>query len=313
MLLPELKQLAGSLGIKGTPAMRKSALVEAISAAQVRRPLPQAERRATQAAGRPSPATPTPRDRGQRSDARVRPSQRPRESRQLTASRESGDARRTVSRDQEPRPATRRTAARDRNRDRDGGAATAARDRDRDGATAARTATQRTTATATAARQDGNREQLPRRRPQRRQPQQPSSQPQPRPVPRPRPRRRRDRNERRAAVNEDDVLIPVAGILDLLDNYAFVRTTGYLPGPNDVYVALSMVRKFGLRKGDAITGAVRQRDRERRAPREVQPAGPHRHASTAPSPRRRRTGSSSPSSPRCTPPTGCGSRPSRPC
>jgi len=59
-------------------------------------------------------------------------------------------------------------------------------------------------------------------------------------------------------VNDDDVLIPAAGILDLLDNYAFVRTTGYLPGPTDVYVSLSMVRKFGLRKGDAITGMVRQ-------------------------------------------------------
>jgi transcription termination factor Rho len=67
------------------------------------------------------------------------------------------------------------------------------------------------------------------------------------------------------SVTDDDVLIPAAGILDLLDNYAFVRTSGYLPGPNDVYVAMSMVRKFGLRKGDAITGAVRQpRDGERR-------------------------------------------------
>ena len=66
-------------------------------------------------------------------------------------------------------------------------------------------------------------------------------------------------------VNEDDVLIPVAGILDLLDNYAFVRTSGYLPGPNDVYVSLSMVRKYGLRKGDAITGEVRQiREGERK-------------------------------------------------
>ena len=59
--------------------------------------------------------------------------------------------------------------------------------------------------------------------------------------------------------------MPVAGILDILDNYAFVRTTGYLPGPNDVYVSLSMVRKSGLRKGDAITGAIRQpREGERR-------------------------------------------------
>ena len=59
-------------------------------------------------------------------------------------------------------------------------------------------------------------------------------------------------------VREDDVLLPVAGILDVLDNYAFVRTSGYLPGPNDVYVSLAQVRKNGLRKGDAVTGAVRQ-------------------------------------------------------
>jgi transcription termination factor Rho len=64
---------------------------------------------------------------------------------------------------------------------------------------------------------------------------------------------------------EDDVLLPVAGIIDVLDNYAFVRTGGYLPGPNDVYVSLSLVRKYNLRKGDAITGQVRQpRDGERR-------------------------------------------------
>ncbi|MEU0666390.1 transcription termination factor Rho [Streptomyces lavendulocolor] len=66
-------------------------------------------------------------------------------------------------------------------------------------------------------------------------------------------------------VSEDDVLIPVAGILDILDNYAFIRTSGYLPGPNDVYVSLAQVRKNGLRKGDHITGAVRQpKEGERR-------------------------------------------------
>ncbi|HEY1970761.1 MAG TPA: transcription termination factor Rho, partial [Pseudonocardia sp.] len=59
-------------------------------------------------------------------------------------------------------------------------------------------------------------------------------------------------------VREDDVLLPVAGILDVLDNYAFVRTSGYLSGPNDVYVSLSMVRRYGLRRGDNVSGAVRQ-------------------------------------------------------
>ena len=66
-------------------------------------------------------------------------------------------------------------------------------------------------------------------------------------------------------IAEDDVLIPIAGILDVLDNYGFIRTTGYLPGPNDVYVSLSQVRRHGLRKGDVIEGAVRQpREGERR-------------------------------------------------
>ncbi|WP_372341798.1 transcription termination factor Rho [Nocardia sp. CC213A] len=75
-------------------------------------------------------------------------------------------------------------------------------------------------------------------------------------------RRGRDRDggtgeSREMEIREDDVLQPVAGILDVLDNYAFVRTSGYLAGPNDVYVSMNLVRKNGLRRGDAITGAVR--------------------------------------------------------
>ena len=81
--------------------------------------------------------------------------------------------------------------------------------------------------------------------------------------------RRRERGvggaEAEPVIAEDDVLIPIAGILDVLDNYGFIRTTGYLPGSNDVYVSLSQVRRHGLRKGDVIEGAVRQpRDGERR-------------------------------------------------
>jgi transcription termination factor Rho len=59
-------------------------------------------------------------------------------------------------------------------------------------------------------------------------------------------------------ISEDDVLVSVAGILDVLENYAFIRTSGYLPGPNDVYVSLGQVKKYGLRKGDAVVGAIRQ-------------------------------------------------------
>ncbi|WP_447948194.1 transcription termination factor Rho [Microbacterium maritypicum] len=79
--------------------------------------------------------------------------------------------------------------------------------------------------------------------------------------------RNRQRNKRRSGVptdefdteiGEDDVLIPIAGILDVLDNYAFVRTTGYLAGPSDVYVSLGQVKKYNLRKGDAVVGSIKQ-------------------------------------------------------
>ena len=66
-----------------------------------------------------------------------------------------------------------------------------------------------------------------------------------------------DRFENEPTVSEDDVLAAVSGIVDILDNYAFVRTTGYLPGPNDAYLPLAMVRRFGLRRGDVIVGAIR--------------------------------------------------------
>ena len=74
-----------------------------------------------------------------------------------------------------------------------------------------------------------------------------------------------ERMEAEPTVSEDDVVVDISGILDVLDNYAFVRTSGYLPGSNDAYVSLSMVRKYGLRKGDIITGAIKQpKDGERR-------------------------------------------------
>jgi transcription termination factor Rho len=79
------------------------------------------------------------------------------------------------------------------------------------------------------------------------------------------PRERFGQNEADPVVNEDDILVPIAGIVDILDNYAFVRTAGYLASPDDVYVSLSQVRRYGLRKGDAVTGSVKQaREGERR-------------------------------------------------
>ena len=71
-------------------------------------------------------------------------------------------------------------------------------------------------------------------------------------------RDRAPREEREPVLSEEDVLVPVSGLLDILDSYGFIRTTGYLPGPNDVYVTLQQVRRNGLRKGDVVTGQVRQ-------------------------------------------------------
>ena len=111
------------------------------------------------------------------------------------------------------------------------------------------------------------------------------------------------------------MLLPVAGILDVLDNYAFVRTSGYLAGPNDVYVSMSMVRKYGLRRGDAVTGAVRRPQRERRAAHPRQKYNPLVRLDTINGRSREdaATGPSSTSSRRSTRTSGCAWRPSRTC
>ncbi|MCW2937254.1 MAG: transcription termination factor Rho [Actinomycetia bacterium] len=59
----------------------------------------------------------------------------------------------------------------------------------------------------------------------------------------------------RTAVAE--TVIPVAGILAVQDNHAFIRTSGYLPGHSDVYVTIQQVAKFQLRPGDVVRGSAR--------------------------------------------------------
>ena len=50
----------------------------------------------------------------------------------------------------------------------------------------------------------------------------------------------------------------MTGYLDLRDEgYGFLRTSGYLSGPGDVYVSISQARRFALRKGDSIEGFCR--------------------------------------------------------
>jgi transcription termination factor Rho len=76
--------------------------------------------------------------------------------------------------------------------------------------------------------------------------------------------RRRSREERRARDEQDRVeemkTAPTrTGILDILpEGYGFLRCSGYLPGSDDVYVSLSYVRRHQLRKGDTVTGKIRE-------------------------------------------------------
>jgi transcription termination factor Rho len=61
-----------------------------------------------------------------------------------------------------------------------------------------------------------------------------------------------------SVVTEGETLVPITGIVDLVDNNrAFVRTSGYLPGPDDVSVSPAQIQTYGLRKGDLVTGAAR--------------------------------------------------------
>ncbi|MBR2790614.1 MAG: transcription termination factor Rho, partial [Eggerthellaceae bacterium] len=52
--------------------------------------------------------------------------------------------------------------------------------------------------------------------------------------------------------------LEVKGILDILnEGYGFLRTSGYLPGENDIYVATPTIRRNGLRRGDLVAGVTR--------------------------------------------------------
>jgi transcription termination factor Rho len=298
MLLPELKQLGSSLGIKGVGSMRKSALIDAISAAQrgASDRGGSAPDGATAAVAETSGTATLPssaredsgrgdrgrersdresRDRGQGEptqpdDSRDRDS-RHRDSADQGSADEGGAPSEAVSRDQGQRDGRSREQDRSDNRDRDRGDnrdrdrgenrdRSENRDRDRSDnrdrdRSDNRDRDRGDNRDRSESRDRDNRDRDGRDRDDR-------SGRSRRSRSRSRDRRNRDRDrgasEQEPQINEDDVLIPVAGILDLLDNYAFVRTSGYLPGPNDVYVSMSMVRKFGLRKGDAITGAVKQ-------------------------------------------------------
>jgi len=229
-LLPELKAMAAGLGIEGASGMRKAELVTAIGAKQGGgRPRRSASRPAGSAA-----------DKAQTTESSEETSQRPERGERPERSDDRGG----------------------RNRNRNG------RDRNAEGSdeSAPRAASDNQGEGADGDSRDSDDDRGGRNRNNRN-------------------RRGRDRNDRGdrndrndrgdrndrsrnrdrrgpgeydLEVTEDDVLLPVGGIVDIMDNYAFVRTSGYLPGSNDVYVSMGLVKRFGLRKGDAVTGQVKQ-------------------------------------------------------
>ena len=252
MLLPELKQLGASLGLKGTGTMRKGALIEAIKSAQGGA-RGGSKPKQDDAPGNPDGAAPA--DGGQANGGQ--------RSRRQRAQRAEGDNQATEARaegrdDQPALPGGDDVASRLEALKAEGGGG-GGRSR----------------------RGNGDDEARQSEQPRQQQPQQQRNNNSSNDDDdfgggnrRSRRRRNRDRQNRRTGrggggnaglermdaepvLSEDDVVIEISGILDVLDNYAFVRTTGYLPGPNDAYVSLSMVRKWGLRKGDIVTGAIR--------------------------------------------------------
>ena len=271
--LPELQTLAADLGVAGTSGMRKSDLIDAIKvsrsggsrsasrndaprAEQVVRNAPEARRDETARASVAATRTDR-RDRAEESRENETPDER--------AARAAAAARAVT----EDRPRRAGRPAGPPGEQSDGAQHEVRRDNQRDG-------NRQDGNRQNGNRQNGNRQDSNRQDSQRdgnRQGVQRLDDDDTSGGRRRRGRYRdRDRNKRRPGrpgqgdlagyddieVTDDDVLLPVAGILDIKDNYAFVRTSGYLPGDNDVYVSMNQVKKSGLRKGDAVLGAVRQ-------------------------------------------------------
>ena len=264
MVLPELRALAGKVGVKGVSGMRKSELIAAIRERQSGGGKPDTgddQRNGTPAeqAGGPCRAAGPPRtphriaSGGWAQRRASRPGRTaPEKTRDNAQERDSAPERDTAHRTRprapnRPSPTSRRESGRDDNRQNRGGDQQGGGD-GRQGNQQNRNNNANNNANNANNDDDGDGDGRQGRRGRRF-----------------RDRKRRGERGRdgggggggETELREDDVVQPVAGILDVLDNYAFVRTSGYLAGPNDVYVSMNMVRKNGLRRGDAVTGAVR--------------------------------------------------------
>ncbi len=268
MLMPELQQMAQSLGITGVGRMRKSELIAAIqtqqangsetggaSAEQEAPPVPDSEQTPTTEAAattaddaQADTATDTATDdaaedteaKGGNARRATRPAGPPQPRRRENREERSAESAETAEESDEDRPVRRRRVRGSERSEQQHASSRSAVDEDTESAEPESRGDRRGDQRGDRDDQhEGNRR-----------------------------RKRRDRSDRRRSNNRggddydrgsqsDEQLVPVAGILDILDNYAFIRTTGYLAGPDDVYVSMSQVRKHRLRRGDAITGAVK--------------------------------------------------------
>ena len=279
MLLADLKSMAAGIGIAGAGSMKKAQLVEAIKSAGTpsggdprrprrrrRRPRRPRPRRSRRRAPSRRPTSPLPRRPcGPARASSARPSRpRPRStSKQDQASRtgQAGPGKQDQSKQDQGKQNDQKQGQKQ------GQAKNQQNQKQQD------QQNQQSSSASRTRRQQDQRQQDQRQQDQRQQDQLDDDEDGEGGSRRNRRRRGRDRtavrpggrNEPDTTILEDDVLVPAAGILDVLDNCAFVRTSGYLPGPEDVYLSLSMVRKYHLRRGDAVVGQVRQpREGERR-------------------------------------------------
>jgi transcription termination factor Rho len=238
MVLPELRALANQAGVKGTSGMRKNELIAAIQEIK-------GQANGVSAAGSPpdasdksdTTAAEAPASQGEQNDSATEGPRRERRG----AARDAGSATRAADEADRQGSGTRDKAPGEADRRQGGQQQTKTDERGQDAGSDQGGDQQGSGGQQNRGDDDGDGRQGRRGR---------------------RFRDRRRRGERSgdgadAELREDDVVQPVAGILDVLDNYAFVRTSGYLAGPHDVYVSMNMVRKNGLRRGDAVTGAVR--------------------------------------------------------
>ena len=247
LLLADLKSMAGGLGIRGAGSMKKAQLVDAIKAAQAGgrggsqgRPADPVEEKPAQASQRETQRETQPETR--RDDGEPGGTQQ----QERRGDRQQGDGqskRDQSSADQSAGEQSSTRQGRDRQQTKQNKQGNQAQQQGQQPDTQDKQDKQDKQSQGQPA-EDG---ESGSRRSRRRRGRERTARPQP-----------GQRNEPDTTILDDDVLTPAAGILDVLDNYAFVRTTGYLPGPSDVYVSLGQVKKYNLRKGDAVVGSIKQ-------------------------------------------------------